>query len=163
VLRLGFFYTASSLREGLTRPDPKRLEDLAVIDFNPNVYQELRARGLQVIYGDISQKETLLHAGVAQAEIILCTLPNSVLKGTNNLRLLQQLREINTSAQIIVPAEWFGDVPRFYAAGASYVFVPRLIVAGDLLTLLEAARQQSLDDHRAIQERELIHRREVIP
>ncbi|MHB8523436.1 MAG: cation:proton antiporter domain-containing protein [Limisphaerales bacterium] len=163
IFLLGFFWTASSLLEEITRTDPALLNELAVIDFNPQVNQELRARGVRIIYGDISQRDTLLHAGLAQAEIIVCTLPNSVLKGTNNLRLLQLMRKVNPIAQIIVHAELFADVPRLYAAGASYVFVPRLIEASNLCALLQAARRHALDRERAALDRELANRSEVIP
>ena len=160
---LGFFWTASSLLEELAREKPALLQDIAVIDFNPNVNEELRRRGVAVTYGDISQRETLLHAGVAQAEIILCTIPNALLKGTNNLRLVQQLREINPAAKIIAHAESFGEISMLYAAGADYVSVPRLVEAMVLRDVISAARNNRLETKRAELDRELINRAEVVP
>jgi Kef-type K+ transport system membrane component KefB len=160
---LGFSWTASSFLEEITRDEPALLNELAVIDFNPRVNQELRRRGVRVIYGDISQRDTLVHAGVDKAEIIISTLPNTVLKGTSNLRLVQQLREINPHAQIIVHAELFADVPKLYAAGASYVCVPRLVEAVDLFGLVRSARKDQLAEKRKQLDRELVDRREVIP
>jgi hypothetical protein len=159
---LGFFSTASSLLEELSRRDPELLKEVAVIDFNPLVNNELRRRGIPIVYGDISQRETLLHAGVAEAEILICTIPNSLLKGTNNLRLVQQLREINAEAQIIVPAELLSDVPRLYAAGASYVSVPRMSEAKVLRDAILAAREDRLHHHRNELNRDLHERQEVI-
>ena len=163
IFLLGFSWTASSLLEELTRKQPEILEELAVIDFNPQVNAELRRRGVRVMYGDIGQRETLTHAGVAQAKILVCTLPNTVLKGTNNLRLLQQLREINPTAQIIAHAELLSDVPKLYAAGANYVSLPRLIEAEDLCEVIEAARENLLDEMKIHLARELENRNEVIP
>jgi Kef-type K+ transport system membrane component KefB len=160
---LGFSWTASSLLEEIVRRQPDILPELAVVDFNPVVHKTLRGRGLQAIYGDISQRDTLLHAGVDRAEIILCTLPNTVLKGTSNLRLLRQLREINPTAQIIVHAELFGDVAKLYAAGADYVSLPRLIEAVDLCDVIDAARKHLLDQKRNDVKREFENRNEVIP
>ena len=160
---LGFSWTASSLLEEIIRHEAGLLRDLVVIDFNPNVHRELRARGVAVTYGDIAQRETLQHAKVGEAEIIVCTLPNTVLKGATNLRLLQQLREINPRAQIIVHAELLGDVPKLYAAGADYVAVPRLLEAQDLCKVIRAARQHLLPEKRADLDRELANRNEVIP
>ena len=125
--------------------------------------QELRQRGVQVVYGDISQRETLLHAGVEEAAIIISTLSNTVLKGTTNLRLLQQLREINPSAKVIMHAELFADVSKLYAAGADYVSLPRLVEAVELCEAVEAARQGRLDQKRAELDRVLNNRHEVIP
>ena len=91
------------------------------------------------------------------------TLPNTVLKGTDNLRLLQQLRELNRSARIIVHAELLEEVPRLYAAGADYVTVPRLLEAVELLAVMQAADRHMLAEKRAALDRELADRHEVIP
>ena len=163
IFMLGFSWTASSLLEEITRREPAMLNDFAIVDFNPSVNKELRQRGFNAIYGDISQRDTLIHAGIEKAQIIICTLPNTVLKGTNNLRMLQQLRELNPTAQIIVHADLFSDVPQLYAAGASYVNLPRLIEAVNLWEVVQAARQRLLDEKNNELKRELKNRQEVIP
>jgi hypothetical protein len=160
---LGFSWAASSLLEEIERRDPDLLAHLVVLDFNPQVYETLKTRGVRVIYGDISQRDTLLHAGVDKAQIIVSTLPNTVLKGADNLRLLHQLRELNPQAQIMVHAELLSEVPKLYAAGASYVTVPRLLEAIELLDAIRAARSQLLSGKRAALDRELALRNEVIP
>src|SRR5262249_19270395 len=109
---LGFFWTASSLLEELGRRLPQLIAEVAVVDFNPHVNEELRRRGVRVIYGDISQRQTLMHAGVDQAKVIVCTIPNALLKGTTNIRLVQLLREINPTARLLVHSENFADIPR---------------------------------------------------
>ena len=160
---LGFSWTASSLLEELGRHAPSVLQDIVVIDFNPAVNRELKRRQIAGVYGDITQKETLLHMGVAEAEMIVCTIPNTLLKGMNNLRLLQLLRELNATARIIMHAELFEDVPKLYAAGADYVSVPRLIEAQDLCSVIDAARKNLLHEKRAQLDEELAGRKEVIP
>ena len=107
------------------------------------VHEQLRQRGMRAVYGDITQRDMLHHAGVAHAEIIICSLPNMVLNGADNLKMLRQLRELNPHAQIIVHAELLSDIPALYAAGASYVTAPRLLEAADLLHAIEAAEQES--------------------
>src|ERR1039458_6048634 len=73
---LGFSWTASSLIEEISRDQSALLPDIVVVDFNPQVYEQLRKRGVHVIYGDITQRDVLHHAGVAECEIIICSLPN---------------------------------------------------------------------------------------
>jgi Kef-type K+ transport system membrane component KefB len=163
IFLLGFSWTASSLVEEITRHAASVLPEILVIDFNPTVNRELKRRQIAGVYGDITQKETLLHMGVASAEVIVCTIPNTLLKGMNNLRLLQLLREINKDACIIMHAELFEDVPKLYAAGASYVSVPRLIEAQDLCSVIQAARQDLLHEKRQQLDEELAGRKEVIP
>jgi len=160
---LGFSWTASSLLEEITRERPALLQDLLVVDFNPLVNRRLRARGVRVAYGDISDRDVLVHAGVPAAEILICSLPDTVLKGVNNRKLLRQLRELNCRAQIIVHAEKLADIPELYAAGASYVTAPRLLEAMDLMQALEVAGKNLLDQKRKEQGGHLAERNEVIP
>jgi Kef-type K+ transport system membrane component KefB len=162
ILILGFFWTASSLVEEFARHAPDLLQEISVIDFNPYVNEELRRRGIPVAYGDISQRDTLLHAGVDRASIILCTIPNGMLKNTTNLRLVQQLRGINPSARIIAHAELFDEITKLYAAGADFVSVPRLIEAQELYEVVRAAKEDRLELKRREQDEELSERREVI-
>jgi len=163
VFLLGFSWTASSLLEEIRREKPTLLPDLRVVDFNPQVYERLRERGVRVIYGDISQRDVLHHAGVSHAEILVCTLPDTVLKGASNRKLLHQLRELSPMAQIIVHAEKLADIPALYAAGANYVTAPRLLEAADLLRVLDAAEKKLLDQKRQEQAEQLEQRNEVIP
>jgi Kef-type K+ transport system membrane component KefB len=160
---LGFSWTASSLLEEISRERSDLLTEIVVVDFNPNVYEKLRQRGLRVAYGDITQRDTLLHAGIAECEIIICSLPNTVLKGADNLKMLRQLRELNPDAKIVVHAELLEDIPRLYAAGANYVTAPRLLEAANLLHAVEAAEKNLLDQKRKEQEKQLAGRNEVIP
>ena len=81
---LGFSWTASSLVEEIQREQPALLAEITVVDFNPLVHERLRQRGVRAIYGDITQRDVLLHAGIGEAEIIICSLPNTVLRGANN-------------------------------------------------------------------------------
>ena len=160
---LGFSWTASSLIEEISRDQSALLPDIVVVDFNPQVYEQLRKRGVQVIYGDITQRDVVHHAGVAECEIIICSLPNMVLKGADNLKMLRQLRELNLEAKIIVHAELLADIPVLYAAGASFVIAPRLLEAADLLHAIEAAEKNLLDEKRGEQLKQLEGRNEVIP
>ena len=160
---LGFSWTASSLLEEITREKPALLPELMVVDFNPHVFEQLRKRGIHIVYGDITQRDVLHHAGVSHAEIIICSLPNMVLKGASNMKLLRQLRELNPHAQIVVHAELLSDIPLLYAAGANYVSAPRLLEATSLLGVIEAVEKKLLDEKRKEQAGQLEERREVIP
>jgi Kef-type K+ transport system membrane component KefB len=162
IFLLGFCWTASTLLEEITRQKPTLLPEIQVVDFNPRVIEQLRKRGVHVVYGDISQRDVLLHAGVANAQIIICTLPDMLLKGASNLKLLRHVRELNPKAKIIVHAELLTDIPRLYAAGANYVTAPRLLEAADLVRAIEAADKDLLDEKRDEQVTLLENRHEVI-
>jgi hypothetical protein len=160
---LGFSWTASSLVAELIKNHPDLIPDIAVVDFNPLVYERLKQRGIKAIYGDISSRDTLVHAGVAEAELIVCTLPNTVLKGSSNLKMLQQLRQINATGKIVVHAELVSDVEKLYAAGADYVTLSRIEEALNLVEVIVAADERLLDQKKSELTELLSSRDEVIP
>jgi Kef-type K+ transport system membrane component KefB/voltage-gated potassium channel Kch len=162
ILFLGFFRTASSLIADLERDDPHLLKEIAVVDFNPVVFRNLRERGIKVQYGDISQRETLVHAGIARADVLVSSIPDYLLKGITNERLVRQLRSLNPDAVIIAPADMMADVEPLYAAGADYVMMSRLTLARELRDVLHAARNGKLHEKRAEIDRHLSERREVL-
>lgn len=162
IFLLGFSWTASSFLEELSRQKPTLIDELQVVDFNPRVIDALRKRGVHVVYGDVSRRDVLLHAGIQDAEIILCSLPDSILKGSSNLKLLRQLHELNPEAQIVVHAEKLSEIPALYGAGAAYVVVPRLQEAAELVSVIEAADKKLLAEKRQEQADALEERDEVV-
>lgn len=163
IVILGFFRAASALLAEIERQAPVLLEQITVVDFNPNVYQTLLSRGLHVIYGDISSADTLLHAGVGKSEMIILSVPDSLLKGASNEKLVRHVRALNPTALIVATADLLADVGELYEAGASYVTVTRLSDAHELFTVIEAAQAGLLADKRAELDQRLGERREVLP
>jgi len=163
IVILGFFRAASALLSEIERQNPLLLDQISVVDFNPQVFRTLSERGLHVIYGDISNVDTLLHAGVGKAEIIILSVPDSLLKGANNEKLVRHVRTLNPTAKIVSTADLLSDVDDLYAAGADYVTVTRLSDAHELFTVIEAADAGLLEDKRADIDGRLSERREVLP
>ena len=163
IVVLGFFRAASALVSQIERQNDSLLEQITVVDFNPNVFQTLADRGLHVIYGDISNVDTLMHAGVEKAEIIVLSVPDSLLKGATNEKLVRHVRALNPAAKIISAADLLSDVADLYTAGADYVTVTRLSDARELFAVIEAANAGLLDDKRAEMDAQLSERREVLP
>ncbi|MEY9182932.1 Kef-type K+ transport system membrane component KefB [Bradyrhizobium sp. USDA 326] len=163
IVILGFFRAASALLAEIERQTPVLLEQITVVDFNPNVYQTLLSRGLHVIYGDISNVDTLLHAGISKSEMIILSVPDSLLKGATNEKLVRHVRALNPTALIVATADLLADVGALYEAGASYVTVTRLSDAHELFTVIEAAQAGLLADKRAELDLRLGERREVLP
>jgi Kef-type K+ transport system membrane component KefB len=163
ILILGFFRAASALLSEIERQNPALLDQIGVVDFNPVVFQNLAKRGVHVTYGDISNVDTLVHAGVGKAEVIILSVPDSLLKGATNEKLVRHVRSLNAAAMIVSTADLLSDVADHYAAGADYVVVTRLSDAHELFTVIEAADQGLLADKRAEIDARLSERREVLP
>ncbi|WP_454617452.1 cation:proton antiporter domain-containing protein [Bradyrhizobium cenepequi] len=163
IVILGFFRAASALLSQIERQNEALLEQISVIDFNPLVFRTLKDRGLQVIYGDISNVDTLVHAGIGKAEIIILSVPDSLLVGANNEKLVRHVRSLNPTAKIVATADFLADVKDLYAAGADYVTVTRISDASELFSVIEAADAGLLEEKRAEMDAQLAERREVLP
>src|SRR5690349_19842676 len=163
IVILGFFRAASALLSQIERQNESLLEQITVIDFNPNVFRTLNDRGVHVIYGDISNVDTLVHAGIGKAEIIILSVPDSLLVGANNEKLTRHVRALNPTAKIVATADLLANVADLYAAGADYVTVTRLTDAAELFSVIEAADAGLLEDKRAEMDTRLADRKEVLP
>ncbi|MGE3873395.1 MAG: NAD-binding protein, partial [Parvibaculaceae bacterium] len=163
ILLLGFFRTASSLLSELEQRKTDLVDQLCVVDFNPLVFRTLKDRGVKVVYGDIAHLDTLAHAGLAEAEIVISTVPDSLLKGTTNAKLVRQIRGVNPQAKIIATAEVFSEAEHLYEAGADFVSIARLAEASDLIEAIFAADDGLLDQLRLEAEPKLRDRGEVLP
>jgi Kef-type K+ transport system membrane component KefB len=163
IVILGFFRAASALLSQIERQNESLLEQITVIDFNPNVFRILNDRGVHVIYGDISNVDTLVHAGIGKAEIIILSVPDSLLVGANNEKLVRHVRTLNPTARIVATADLLSNVNDLYAAGADYVTVTRLTDAGELFSVIEATDAGLLEDKRAEMDTQLAERKEVLP
>ncbi len=95
--------------------------------------------------------------------LLVCTVPDSLLKGTTNAKLVRHLRELNPKAKIIAPAETIADVAELRAAGADYVSVARLDEAVDLCEAVRAFGEGLLPQKQTKLEAQLADRREVLP
>jgi len=163
ILILGFFRAASSLLSEIERNYPALLEHVCVVDFNPNVFHTLRSRNIKIVYGDIAHADTLNHAGLAAAEIVISTVPDSLLKGTTNEKIVRHIRAINPTAKIIATADVLSEAQRLYASGADYVTIARLAEANELIDAINAAEGGLLDEMRANLDARLKDRHEVLP
>ena len=97
-----------------------------------NLHTKIAALGPTVRYGDLCNNETLHHSGVDKARVIVCTIPDDVLKGTTNLRIVRAARHVNPEAIIIANAIELSDSHALYEAGADYVFLQRVETAVSL-------------------------------
>ena len=163
IVVLGFYRVASSFLAELERTHAALVEQVFVVDFNPTVYHSLKARGVKMHYGDIAHVETLTHAGIADAEIVILSVPDSLLKGTSNERLVRYIRASNSRAKIVATADVLSETQTLYAAGADYVTIARLDQANELVEVVTAAEAGLIDDMRSRLEARLRDRREILP
>jgi voltage-gated potassium channel Kch len=134
---LGFFRLASAFLEDIEEQSPDLLGKLVVVDYNPVVYRQLRDRGIKVVYGDIGHLETLHHAGLEDAKLVLSTIPDQFLVGTDNLKIIKLMEKLCPQAKIVVTAESPGAALKMYQEGADYVLLPNMIAGRHLIAIVE--------------------------
>jgi Kef-type K+ transport system membrane component KefB/Trk K+ transport system NAD-binding subunit len=140
---LGFHRVASSLMRalGYSIDGPR----LLIVDFSPEVYETLNASEVPVVYGDISNLDTLEDVGIEHARIVLSTVSDDFLRGTDNITILRTVRRLNPAACVIVCAETGEQARRMYAAGANFVVLPRMETARAFMDVLKAIERGTLD------------------
>ena len=158
IVFLGFFREASAiihefeLDGGKDNQRHNLLDDIMVIDFNPVVYSELQRRGIDVLYGDVAHMETLHHSKIHDAKLVISTIPDQILKGTNNARILRKTRQLCPHAQAIVTADGPQKALELYERGADFVFIPRIHSSAQIAHIIESGMREGL---RGIREEEI--------
>jgi hypothetical protein len=167
VVFLGFFRDASSIlhefeHEGEPPQVKEFLSKILVIDFNPTVMRELRQRGISCIYGDVAHADTLRHAGIEEAKLVVSSITDDILRGTSNLRMLRNIRATCPNAKVMLTTEHIPQALHFYEAGADFVYIPRLHSAPQIATVLKAGLDVGFDGARAAEIARLSVRREIL-
>ena len=163
---LGFHRLSSSLLYELQKKMPELLEQVLVVDFNVHLHDKIAALGPTTRYGDLANAETLHHAGVDRARVVLIAVQDDVLKGTSNLRLVNDIRHINPNAVIIANAIELPQSQELYDAGADYVYMSRVDSAQGLMEPIVSALDGYIDEYRVTRENcdgKWHERDEVIP
>jgi len=164
IVLLGFYREASSFLEELMRRHTQNfLEDVLVVDYNPETLAKLHERKVQAVYGDVAHSETLRHLHLDKATIIISTVPDHLFKGTSNLKLLRTLQELAPQAMHIVTAETIDAARQMYAQGASYVFIPRIVAAHYLVDVIERIQSNRLDNIKQGAEKFISQWQETLP
>ena len=167
VIFLGFFRDTSSIlyefeHEGTAQEARDFVEKILVIDFNPTVLRELRRKKIQCIYGDIAHSDTLRHAGVEHAELVVSSITDDVLRGTSNLRLMKTVHNHAPNARVVLTTDHIPQALLFYEEGADFVFIPRLYSAAACARILRKGLAGGFDEIRSQAIEHLSQRQEVL-
>jgi Kef-type K+ transport system membrane component KefB len=145
---LGFHRDASSLLYNLSQADPELTKETLVIDFNVALHEGIRQTGATVKYGDLANPETLHHLGLNQCQVIVCTIPDDLLRGIDNKGLVHVVREMAPNAVIIANAIATDEIHKVYEAGANYVYLNRFEAAWTLQRAIKAGIDLEIDAFR---------------
>jgi Kef-type K+ transport system membrane component KefB len=167
VIFLGFFRDTSSIlyefeHEGTAKEAQEFVEKILVIDYNPHVMHELRKKNIKCIYGDIAHSDTLRHAGVEHAELVVSSITDDVLRGTSNLRLMKTVHNHAPNAKVVLTTEHIPHALHLYEEGADFVFIPRLYSAAACARILRKGLAGGFAEIRSQAVEHLSQRQEVL-
>ncbi len=167
VIFLGFFRDTSSIlyefeHEGDAKEARAFIEKILVIDYNPTVMRELRRKKIRCIYGDIAHADTLRHAGVEHARLVVSSITDDVLRGTSNLRLMRSVHSHAPDARMVLTTDHIPQALRFYEEGADFVFIPRLYSAAACARILRKGLTEGFEEVRSQAIGHLSKRQEVL-
>ena len=91
-----------------------------VIDLNPHLIADVRARGVPCIYGDASRAELLRHALLDRARSLVCTVPDR--RATE--AIVRAARGVYARIDVIARAQDSQQVGELQAVGAAEVVYP---------------------------------------
>jgi len=106
----------------------KKEIEFVVVDFNPQIFNNLYAQNIPVVFGDISDPDILDEINIKKANVVISTSPSTA----DNLALLQGLKDVSSTAASIFINHDRQKATEFYEHGAALVVNPEL-VAGDYI------------------------------
>jgi CPA2 family monovalent cation:H+ antiporter-2 len=105
-----------------------------VVELNLETVRQLRGEGVDAVYGDVAQQDTLEAAGLKNATHLILTAGMSA-----STEIIRVARELNPAIRVLARAPYLRDLPSLTKAGADAVFTGEGEVA---LALTEAILEQ---------------------
>lgn len=94
-----------------------------IVDFNPDVIQNLSKLRIPSLYGDAYDQELLEELPLDKVQIVISTIPDY----ETNFLLIESVRLANPKSIIIVRAHSIHDAFNLYKKGANYVLTPHFL------------------------------------
>jgi Kef-type K+ transport system membrane component KefB/Trk K+ transport system NAD-binding subunit len=117
-----------------------------VVDYNPEVIEQLEHRHIHFMYGDATDLELLQELGVDQAKLVVSVMTDF----NTNLSLLKHVVHENPHAIFICHADTFEEANTLYNHGATYVMMPYLIGSERISNFLKhtSLNKRDFDNYR---------------
>ena len=94
-----------------------------VVDYDPEVADQLERAGANYVYGDVTDIELLEEIGIERAKLVVSTVTEHEI----NIFIVKMMEAANPNCVVICHAENAVEAAELYELGASYVMVPHYI------------------------------------
>jgi monovalent cation:H+ antiporter-2, CPA2 family len=122
--------------------------ETTVIELNIDTVRAIRQEGVDAVYGDATRPETLVEAGIKNANSLILTSAGMA----NSTEVIRAARDENPGIRVLARATYLRDLPDLKRAGADTVYTGEgeiaLAFVEDLLSRLGATAEQ-IDRERA--------------
>ncbi|MBH2007153.1 cation:proton antiporter [Candidatus Saccharibacteria bacterium] len=117
-----------------------------VVDYDPEVIEDLHRANVDYLYGDATDPELLAEIHMDGAKLVVNTISDK----TINLSLVKYVRKRNKDAVIVLYANSYNEAAELYQLGATYVMLPHFIGSERLNTFISThgISKQSFENYR---------------
>ncbi len=116
----------------------KMKQPLVIVDYNPEIVENLRQKGVPTVFGDADDAELLDTLDLKSARMVVSTVPNI----DTNLLILEKAKAENPDAIVIVTADKINHALALYQEGADYVILPHFSGGTHAASLIHAFKNQ---------------------
>ncbi|PLW93303.1 MAG: potassium channel protein [Marinilabiliales bacterium] len=131
-------------------------QKVVIIDSKEEVLKEIDQLGYAYIYGDATEEDTLIRAGIMKAKAIISTFPNDA----DNLYVSLTAKSLNNRIEVISRASSETSEKKLKLAGIDHIITPEkvggtrmamLVMHPDLVEFLQAIAIDGHDEHNLIE------------
>lgn len=112
-------------------------KDVLIVDFDPRALKEAGKLNFQILYGDVSDLETIDFVLKTKPKIVVSTIMNV----DSNIVLAKKLQKKDAGASLIVLSHTVQDAQKLCAEGIEFVLVPSIVTADKVKTILKDIKE----------------------
>ena len=116
-------------------------KEVLVVDYNPEVIDQLVQEKYHCLYGDVADEEIIERMNLKQATLVISTVPGL----QENMLLIKHVRKVNRRATVIVTGSDIEGALRLYEHGANYVILPHFLGGEHVAKMISKFRGNKLD------------------
>ncbi|MDO8623290.1 MAG: cation:proton antiporter [archaeon] len=146
IILFGYNRTGFSILNSLK----KMKKSYLVVDFNPDIVDNLKKMRIPALYGDSGDAEFLDELPLEKVQLVISTMPDF----EANVGLLEWIKKVNPNAIVIVRAKQVRDATELYKKGADYVLTPTLLT-GDYVSKMITSLKSDKKSYKEEKEKHL--------
>lgn len=124
-------------------------DEVVVVDFDPDVVERLKEKGILSVFGDISDLDIQERVQLHKAKLVISTVPDM----EDNTILIKSLNHVKDPSKrktkVVLLAQNSEDAKELYEKGADYVIFPHLVGGMHLAKLVKDENLEKIEQFKA--------------